>query len=352
MFTFQRLAFSGSGIIVPQCASLSMNFSVCHCLLSRKRHSPYSSVDTGRYSSIVKSIMSVRVSSQTPETLENEDEHIYGPVVKARPSSPGPQEKRPKTLHPFLLDKESADLNDLELGPPTRIILNRGQGRGSVPSVTRILQQTLSPDQLFYLERWKRKMIAELGEEGFAQYSQNLFKQGKIFHSILENILSSGSSWESKSPQEKETHPPEVQGYMESVSHILKDIKAVRAIETTVHHNKLNYLGIADCVARYRGVLCVIDWKTSEKPKPFLSNTYDNPIQIAAYTGALNSDPNYKYQVENGLIVVVYKDGSPAHAHCLSSDLMLDYWKSWLIRLEDFNEKKNTKTSMPSSENT
>lgn len=179
MFSFQRLAFSG-GITVPQCASLSMNFSVCHCLLSRKRHSPYSSVDTGRYSSIVKSIMSVKVSSQTPETLKDEDEHIYGPVIKARPSSPGPQERRPKTLHPFLLDKETVEPDALELGPPARITLNRGQGRGSVPSVTRILQQTLSPDQLFYLERWKKKMIAELGEEGFAQYSQSKFLPAKL----------------------------------------------------------------------------------------------------------------------------------------------------------------------------
>lgn len=183
MFSFQRLAFYG-GITVPQCASLSMNFSVCHCLLSRKRHSPYSSVDTGRYSSIVKSIMSVRVSAQTPETLKDEDEHIYGPVIKARASAPGPQEKLPKTLHPFLLDNESIELDDVELGPPAQIILNRGQGRGTVPSVTRILQQTLSPEQLFYLERWKKKMIAELGEEGFANYSQSKFLPTKFHFSI------------------------------------------------------------------------------------------------------------------------------------------------------------------------
>lgn len=179
MFSFQRIAFCG-GIIVPRCASHSMNFSVCHCLLSRKRHSPYSSVDTGRYSSIVKSIMSVRVSSQTPETLKEEDEHIYGPVVKTQTSSPGPKEKQPKTPHPFLLDMETVEPDDLEFGPPARIILNRGQGRSFVPSVTRILQQTLSPDQLFYLERWKKRMIAELGEEGFKQYSQSKFHPTKF----------------------------------------------------------------------------------------------------------------------------------------------------------------------------
>ncbi|CAG09509.1 unnamed protein product, partial [Tetraodon nigroviridis] len=321
-------------VIVPQCTSLPVSrFSACQLLPSPKRPSPYSSVDSERYSSLVKSVMSSRVSSQTPETLKAEDEHIYGPVVKAQTST-----SEPKTIHPFLPYKDALETEEDRCGPPARTVLAREQGSSKVPSVTRVLQQTLSPDQLFYLDRWKRKMIQELGEEGFKQYSQALFRQGKLFHSAVEDLLTSAG--ESKNDLEEAEYTPEVQGYLESISHILEDISEVRAIESVVQHHALNYMGIADCVARYRGVLCVIDWKTSEKPKPFLSNTYDNPTQVAAYAGALNSDANYKYQVENGLIVVAYKDGSPAHAHRLQSELMLQYWKTWLARLEHYYEKR------------
>ncbi|XP_029376413.1 mitochondrial genome maintenance exonuclease 1 [Echeneis naucrates] len=319
-------------------------------LSSPKRRSPYNFSNSERYSALVKSVMSFRVSSQNPESLLAEDDHLYGPVIASPPSSKSSGTAKPEATHPFLNSSKTPETEEPVLGFPARILLNREQGRTLVPSVSRILQQTLSPEQIFHLERWKRRMIAELGEDGFQEYSQNLFRQGKRFHSVLEDFLTLGATWKDKSPAETPEDSPEVQGYMQSVSHILEDISAVRAIESTVQHDALNYLGIVDCVARYRGVLCVIDWKTSEKPKPFLGNTYDNPIQVAAYTGALNSDGNYKYQVENGLIVVAYKDGSPAHAHQLNSELLLEYWKKWLLRLEEFKSQRSNHVTSAFSE--
>lgn len=41
-------------------------------------------------------------------------------------------------------------------------------------------------------------------------------------------------------------------GYMESIQHVLEDISDVRAVESAVQHQPLNYVGILDCVAQYR----------------------------------------------------------------------------------------------------
>lgn len=80
----------------------------------------------------------------------------------------------------------------------------------------------------------------------------------------------------------------------------------------------------------------MIEWKVSQKSKPMLSSTYDAPLQLTAYLGALSNDPDYRKNLRNGLIVVVYKDGSPADVFPMNEHECLKHWSLWLKRLQLF----------------
>lgn len=81
----------------------------------------------------------------------------------------------------------------------------------------------------------------------------DLFRQGKLFHTAVDDILTlrEASEEDTEAVKISET-PPEVDGYMESIREVLEDVSRVRAVESTVQHGTLNYLGIVDCVAYYR----------------------------------------------------------------------------------------------------
>lgn len=49
---------------------------------------------------------------------------------------------------------------------------------------------------------------------------------------------------------------------------------------------------------------------------------------------------SFASQIDCGLLVVAYKDGSPAHPHYMDSELCSEYWNKWLLRLEEYKEKK------------
>ncbi|NWS94487.1 MGME1 exonuclease, partial [Mionectes macconnelli] len=302
--------------------------STCNYSKKKKANS-YEQVDQEKYKNLVYSVTSYKTSAQTPEKLLEEDNLLYGPPDKHRaPVKAGT--KTPKNWVPLINPNKRIPPPNSDSNLPRKIPLQKTK----MPSVTHILQQTLSPQQVFYLERWKQKMIDELGKDGFAEYTKNLFLQGELFHSALESIFLS----EEMAIKEK-SEDGVISGYLSSVEHVLEDISEVKALESGVHHETLQYLGLVDCVAKYRGQLCVIDWKTSEKPKPFLKNTYDNPLQVAAYIGAINHDANYDFQVRCGLIVVAYKNGSPAHPHFMDPDLCSQYWNKWLLRLEEYTDR-------------
>lgn len=76
-------------------------------------------------------------------------------------------------------------------------------------------------------------------------FFSDMFLQGKQFHEALESILSPQGNL-------KERDKNLDSGYVQSVQHVLKDVSGVRAVESAVQHETLNYIGLLDCVADYQ----------------------------------------------------------------------------------------------------
>lgn len=84
----------------------------------------------------------------------------------------------------------------------------------------------------------------------------------------------------------------------------------------------------------------MIEWKKSDKPRKSIALTYDNPVQLAAYFGAVSNDLNYKHlNVRDALLVIAYTDGSKADVYHLPTDKLREHWAQWLIRLEEYTKK-------------
>ncbi|XP_077290993.1 mitochondrial genome maintenance exonuclease 1-like [Arctopsyche grandis] len=211
------------------------------------------------------------------------------------------------------------------------------------PSVTRVLDQTMSEESRAALEKWKQEKIEELGLEGFEKFNKTQLERGTQFHNLLsEHFLSVHGVSAVDSALE---------GVWSSVSHVLKELATPKAIESHVVHPVLKYKGIIDCIAMYQDKPTLIEWKKSNKPKPALSATYDNPVQLAAYFGAVSHDANYKpLHVRDALLVIAYTDGNSADVFHLNADQMRQHWAAWLSRLEKYwtvtetrNEPENKK---------
>lgn len=194
------------------------------------------------------------------------------------------------------------------------------------PSVTKILTQTMPLESKLALEAWKEKMIEKLGQEGFDMHQKALLEDGASLHScIAQNLL--GKKYEV---------PLRIEPVFKSIQHVLEDVHHVKAIESHVVHNKLHYKGVVDCIASYRGENYLIDWKKSDKKKLSLRATYDAPLQIAAYIGAINASNQYPFVIKHGLLVIAYTCGSPATVYEVCDNTLQQYWTTWLRRLQEY----------------
>ncbi len=191
-----------------------------------------------------------------------------------------------------------------------------------LPSVTTILNATKPQEDRERLLNWRQRVgVAEAN-----QISGAASRRGTGTHKQIQRYL-----------EGKDTPCPEsILPYWQSIEPLLQDISNVRLVEGTVFNYELGYAGIVDCVATFRGIPCVCEWKTADRPKGSVERLYDYPIQIAAYSSAVNhSYQAYDIKLEHALIVVAIPE-MPAEVFWFEPEVMQTYSQQWEERVADF----------------
>ena len=145
------------------------------------------------------------------------------------------------------------DCDDIEMGVREEINGKRVYvtPEGNVyPSITSILGSQPKPG----IEEWKEKV----GYQEANKIMKESAALGTMVHSLCEDYLYN---------EKLQCEDQEAISVFNRLRFLLGNIDNIYGIEVPLHSDILKVAGTADCVAEYNGVLSVIDFKTSRKPK-------------------------------------------------------------------------------------
>ncbi len=131
------------------------------------------------------------------------------------------------------------------------------------PSVTTVL----SEEKKKTLKRWRERV----GDEEADRIKNFAAKRGTTFHTLCEEFL------DDKIPLDT------IGGMFDQFKPILNRIGDIRCMEQHLYSDKLQVAGQVDCVGNFDDKLCIIDFKTSSKPKK-LEYIWDYFMQASAYS--------------------------------------------------------------------
>ena len=145
------------------------------------------------------------------------------------------------------------DCDDIEMG--TREVIDGKRvyvtPNGNVyPSITSILALQPKPS----LNEWKEKV----GHAEASKIMKESAALGTQVHSLCESYLYN---------EKLKCDNMEAIDVFNRLRFVLGNINNIYCLEAPLHSDMLRVAGTVDCVAEYNGVLSVIDFKTSRKPK-------------------------------------------------------------------------------------
>lgn len=308
-----------------------------------------SAVETNLKKIVQKIVRKKKSVKEVPQNLEKFTDCLVPLPVKSRA-----KKKTSNLVAPAIIPFTSEELRTitdfpLDFGDEKNTIkMLSTDSTIALPSVGKILQATMPEASRRALMQWKAVKIAELGIEGFQElqkcnkkknklnfyFYSNLIKfsahltKGSQFHLTLQNYFQTGKIPDDRSP---------IIDTWSSVNSILSKINPkAELVEASIVHPVLKYKGIVDCVAEIENEIHIIEWKKSDRLKFSLIETYDAPIQLCAYLGAINASSKYNLKINKGIVVVAYTDGSSADSYKLDSVELRKYWRAWLLRLQEY----------------
>lgn len=133
------------------------------------------------------------------------------------------------------------------------------------PSVTSVLSHGKNAS----LEAWKKRV----GEQEAERVSKAATSRGTRIHTLAENYLLGN-----KLDIDMFDHD-----MWSTLRPVVDRIDNIHALEGKLYSDKLEVAGTVDCIGEFDGVLSVIDFKTSKKPKD-INNITNYFVQATAYS--------------------------------------------------------------------
>lgn len=110
-----------------------------------------------------------------------------------------------------------------------------------------------------FLEVWRKRV----GDKEADRISAHAAERGTAVHLLSELYLTADDSFDLV----KRKTMPDALANFNAIQRQLGYVSDVRAIELQMYTNKLRIAGTADLIAKWRGKLCIIDYKTSRRVK-------------------------------------------------------------------------------------